>query len=156
MRGTLEEILTCARGGEALTPKQSAELVPGGGIVGDRYREKTGTYSEMLEAKGDYEVTLIEREEVDAFNAVTGLGYAPGAFRRNLVTSGIRLNDLVGKEFTVGEVSLYGVRLCEPCAYLAGLVGKEVMEHMIHKAGLRAIVRNGGSIRPGCAIRETT
>jgi len=111
-----------------------------------------GTFSEALEKNGDFEVTLIEAEEIYSFNKKTGLAYEARAFRRNLVTSGIRLNDLVGKEFFVGEARLYGVRLCEPCGYLAGLLGERIMDHMVHKAGLRAVIRQSGRVVVGDGV----
>lgn len=154
MSGKIEEILICENAGEVLLQKENASLVRGKGIDGDRYFHKKGTFSEALKDKGDFEVTLIEIEEINAFNTISGLGYSSSEFRRNLVTSGIKLNELVGKEFTVGNVTLYGVRLCEPCAHLAKLLGQSVMEHMIHKAGLRAIVKGSGSIRVGCDIAQ--
>jgi MOSC domain-containing protein YiiM len=52
----------------------------------------------------------------------------------------------VGKEFSIGSVRLYGIRLCEPCSYLAGLLDDKVMENMVHKAGLRAQILSSGSI----------
>ena len=154
MSGKIEEILICENAGEELLQKENASLVRGKGIDGDRYFHKKGTFSEALKDKGDFEVTLIEIEEINAFNTISGLGYGSSEFRRNLVTSGIKLNELVGKEFTVGNVALYGVRLCEPCAHLAKLLGQTVMEHMIHKAGLRAIVKASGNIRVGCDIAQ--
>lgn len=113
-----------------------------------------GTFSEALEKNGDFEVTLIETEEIYSFNKKTGLAYEASAFRRNLVTSGIRLNDLVGKEFSVGEARLYGVRLCEPCGYLAGLLGERIMDHMVHKAGLRAVIRRSGRVVVGDGVAQ--
>lgn len=121
-------------------------------VEGDRYFFKNGTFSEALEAKGDFEVTLIELEKIEAFNMVSNLDYSPGEFRRNLVTSGINLNELVGKDFTIGNVTLHGVRLCEPCAHLAGLLGESVMKHMLHKAGLRAVIIESGNISVGSKI----
>lgn len=154
MGGKIEEILICENAGEKLLQKESASLVRGKGIDGDRYFHKKGTFSEALKDKGDFEVTLIEIEEINTFNTISGLGYSSSEFRRNLITSGIKLNELVGKEFTVGNVTLYGVRLCEPCAHLAKLLGQSVMEHMVHKAGLRAIVKGSGNIRVGCDIAQ--
>lgn len=62
------------------------------------------------------------------------------------MTAGIRLNDLVGREFMVGEARLKGVRLCEPCAHLSGFLGDAIMQHIVHKAGLRAQILADGDI----------
>lgn len=152
MIGRIEKILICKNAGDELSPKENVVLVQGRGIEGDRYFFKNGTFSEALEAKGDFEVTLIELENIEAFNMVSNLDYSPGEFRRNLVTSGIRLNELVGKDFTVGNLTLHGVRLCEPCAHLASVLGKSVMEHMLHKAGLRAVIKESGNVSVGSNI----
>jgi len=152
MNGTIKEILICENSGDELFNIKEALLIEGKGIKGDRYYSKTGTFSKALEEKGDFEVTLIEKEEIDIFNEETKNIYSPGAFRRNLVTSGIRLNELVEKNFTVGEALLFGVRYCEPCSYLAGRLGDSIMSNMVHKAGLRAIIKQSGKVSEGCAI----
>lgn len=146
MEGIIESIFISANAGGEVVSQSSANLEIGRGIVGDRYYLSKGTYSKKLEKSHDFEITLIEREEIDAFNQATGLDYDAGAFRRNLVTRDIRLNDLAGKEFSIGDVKFKGIRLCEPCAYLSGLLGPEIMDQMVHKAGLRAQILVDGSI----------
>lgn len=69
--------------------------------------------------------------------------------RRNMTTRGVPLNHLVQREFTVGAVKLRGLRLCEPCANLARLTGKDVLRGLVHRGGLRAQVLTGGMIRVG-------
>lgn len=146
MEGFVKEIFISQLAGAEMRSIKSAELVKGKGIVGDRYFKKIGTFSEALEETGDFEVTLIESEEVEAFEKKLALGYTAKEFRRNLVTSGIALGELIGKEFTIGSVVLKGVRYCEPCAHLAGILGNEIMVHMVHKTGLRALITLGGEI----------
>lgn len=145
----LKNILIASEAGKNLESIQKAELVPSHGIVGDRYYKKVGTFSEALSKSGDFEVTLIESEKIEEFNLHTGLGYTSKDFRRNLVTSGIDLAALVGSEFKVGEVTLKAVRLCEPCKYLSGLLGQVVMELMMGKCGIRAVIVKGGEINVG-------
>ena len=152
MEGIIESIMISENAGGELVSQPSVKLEAGRGIVGDRYYLSKGTYSEKLKKSQDFEVTLIEREEIDVFNQATGLDYDAGAFRRNLVTRGIRLNDLAGKEFSIGDVKFKGIRLCEPCAYLSGLLGPEVMDLMVHKAGLRAQILVDGSIEASDSI----
>ncbi len=146
MEGTVIDILTANKAGETLQSNTSANLHSGKGIVGDRYYSSEGTFSKALEGEPDFEITLIEQEQIDSFNQQTGFAYSAADFRRNVVTSGVNLNQFEGKEFTIGNVRLKGIRLCEPCAYLAGLLGPEVMEHMVHKAGLRAQILEDGFI----------
>lgn len=147
------DILITDSAGTPLKSQQQAELVAGQGVVGDRYYLKTGTFSEKLAGLPDAELTLIEREEIDAFNEKTNLGYSYADFRRNIVTEGVRLNDLVGKPFFVGDVELEGIRLCEPCAHLANILSGEIMQHMVHKTGLRARIKTSGSINTDSTIR---
>lgn len=146
MTGIVADIQLAPFGGANLGSVSTARLVPGKGISGDRYFNGNGTFSDKLKGRPDSEVTLIEKEEIDAFNTISGLGYAAGDFRRNIVTEGVRLNALVGKTFRIGSVQLKGIRLCEPCAHLSSILGNEIMEHMVHKAGLRAQVLSEGEI----------
>jgi hypothetical protein len=152
MEGIIESILISGNAGGEVVSQSSVKLEIGRGIVGDRYYLSKGTYSKKLEKTHDFEITLIEREEIDVFNQATGLNYDAAAFRRNLVTRGIRLNDLVGKEFSIGDVKFRGVRLCEPCAYLSDLLGSKFMSLMMHKAGLRAQILVNGSIEASDSI----
>jgi MOSC domain-containing protein YiiM len=96
------------------------------------------------------------RDELEAIRALEterGIVLEPGEARRNVVTCGVPLNHLVGREFRIGQVVLRGVRLCEPCTYLSKLVGNDVMTGLIHRGGLRADVARGGAIRVGDAIQ---
>lgn len=130
----------------------SAELEAGKGIVGDRYHSETGTYSQKLAGLPDKELTLLESEKIDEFNAENGFGFNYGDFRRNIVTEGVSLNALVGKEFTIGDIRLQGIRLCEPCAYLSKVLVPEIMACLVHKCGLRAEILDSGAIQEGDAL----
>ena len=148
------EIFIASAGGETPHAVPLAQLVAGKGIVGDRYHDDTGTFSYRLAGKPDAELTLIAREEIDAFNAATGQVLTGADLRRNVVTEGVDLAALVGRDFRLGSVRLRGHRLCEPCAHLAGLVGDGVLEVMAHKAGLRAQILEGGTLKPGDALAD--
>jgi MOSC domain-containing protein YiiM len=95
---------------------------------------------------------LIELESLEAVAREEGLQLAAGDSRRNIVTQGVPLNHLVGREFRVGQVTLRGVRLCEPCQHLAGLTQARVLPALIHRGGLRAEIINEGDIRVGDII----
>jgi MOSC domain-containing protein YiiM len=131
-----------------------AVLVAGEGIIGDRYYLGAGKFSRAAQDQA-HEVTLVEAEHVQRFNATYGMALDPGDLRRNLVTTGVDLNALVGVEFTIGDVVLKGIRLCEPCDYLAGLTHKNVLTGLVHRAGLRAGILKGGvvSVETPSAIR---
>jgi MOSC domain-containing protein YiiM len=127
---------------------EEARAVPGQGLEGDRYFWGAGTFSDSP----DTEITLIEAEAVEALGREHGLRIDPGEARRNVVTRGVALNDLVGREFRAGEVLLRGARPAEPCAHLARLVGGEVLEGLLHRGGLRAKIVSGGVLRAGDAV----
>jgi len=127
--------------------RQEVTAVAGRGIEGDRYLRGTGYWSKSPGASRD--ITLIEIEAIEALKSEKDIELAPGASRRNLVTRGVPLNHLVGREFQVGPVRLLGTRLCEPCAYLEGLTQKGVLAGLIHRGGLRADIVAGGTIRVG-------
>ena len=152
MSGKVVAIYIAAKAATEPQMAGSVVLEAGRGLVGDRYHAREGTFSAKLKDKADWQATLIEIEEVERFNSSHGSAFGPGAFRRNIVTSGIRLNDLVGRRFAIGDTMLEGVRLCEPCAHLARLLGKDVVKGLAHKAGLRAVILTGGTIRPGDVV----
>lgn len=152
MVGILKEILIAEDAGTSMVSFPFADLEAGKGIIGDRYYRGKGTFSQILAGKPDVEVTLIENEEILAFDQVSHLGYKAQHFRRNLVTEGIRLNELEGKEFIIGEVQLKGIRLCEPCGHLSKQLDAQIMKHMVHKAGLRAQILRGGRLVVGSPI----
>ncbi len=123
------------------------------GIFGDRYYVQEGTFSSKGKIEPDRDVTLIEIEKINALNGEHNLNITPEDFRRNIVVSNCDLNSLVDKEFQIGEVVLKGIRLCEPCKYLAKELNEEkVLSQMIHKAGLRAQIIKGGSIDLNCQV----
>lgn len=146
------EIHICTRGGSAMQRVQSAELIAHKGIKGDRYFKETGTFSEKLAGLPDKELTLIEAEQIQAFNKAHGLNFTYGDFRRNLITEGVDLNSLVGKEFMLGNIRLKGVRLCEPCSHLASILVPEVVSSLAHKSGLRVTILDDGKIQDNTPI----
>jgi len=122
-------------------------LEVGKGIFGDRYYYKKGTFSNEEKIEPDREVTLIEKEKIDDFNLELNQEVTYEDFRRNIVISNCNLNDLVGKEFQIGNVILKGIRLCEPCKHLSTQLNNgKILTHMVNKSGLRAQVIRGGNI----------
>jgi MOSC domain-containing protein YiiM len=128
---------------------RTIEVVKGRGLEADRYFSETGTFSGRPGT--GREVTLIESEALAAIRA-EGVALDPGAHRRNLVTLGVPLNHLLGRDFRIGEVVLHGARLCEPCAHLARLTERRTLPALIHRGGLRADIVRGGAIRAGDEI----
>ena len=135
MTGTVEQIAIAAE--ESALPGIVEQVeVRAGGIAGDRYAEK-----------GD--ITLIEAEALEAFNAETGIELSHQESRRQVLTRGIRLNDLVGRRFSVGEVEVVGRELCEPCSHLQSLTRPGILKGMVHRAGLNADIVTPGRIAVG-------
>jgi len=149
-RGVVLSIHIAGSAGEKTTSLPEVRAVAGKGLEGDRYFNEKGTYS--VTPGPDREVTFIEEEVLQALRSERGIDLAPEECRRNLVTSGISLAELVGKEFRVGGVTLRGIRICEPCAYLESLTTPGVLQALVHRGGLRAQVLTDGVIRTGDAI----
>lgn len=142
------EILITAKGGAAMVPVDQVIATPGQGLEGDRYYTGEGTFSPKPQ-KPKYELTLIQQEHVEEFAKSSGLPFTTRDSRRNIVTRGIDLNTLVGKEFQIGNVTVRGLELCEPCNYLAKKTFREVLPGLVHKGGLRAQILTGGEIKVG-------
>jgi MOSC domain-containing protein YiiM len=150
-QGFVAGIYIAAEAAGPMLVLEEVEAVEGRGLRGDRYFEGVGTYSDTPGT--GRQVTLIEQEALDAAARDYGIALEPGQSRRNIVTVGVALNHLVGKEFMVGEVRLRGTRLNEPCAHLAKLSKRGVVKALTHRGGLRADIVSGGAIRVGNGIR---
>ena len=137
----------------AEAPMQSVDevrAVPGKGLEGDRYLLRQGTF---YKPQPDRELTLIEAEAIEALRSEFQVEFDLSASRRNLVTRGVPLNHLVGKEFWIGEVKARGLRLCEPCAHLQRLSHPKVLPGLVHRGGLRAQILSEGTIRVGEPVK---
>ena len=134
------------------TSVNEVHAVPGKGLEGERYFTQTGTFCDK--PGPDYELTLFEAEAVEALKHECGLELTPGEIRRNIVTRGVALNHLVGREFKIGSVAIRGIRLCEPCGHLEKLTLPGVKAGLVHRGGLRAQILTEGTIRVGDLVAE--
>ena len=148
--GELLSIHIAAEASAPMATLAEAMLVAGTGITGDRYATGKGTYSNAPHA--DRQVTLIEEETLVALKRDHGIDLAPEETRRNLVVREVPLNHLVGRQFRVGGVLLFGGRLNVPCAYLDRLLGKPLFKPLTNRSGLNCRIVEGGTIRPGDRI----
>jgi MOSC domain-containing protein YiiM len=136
---------------EPMVEVDEVHAVAGRGLEGDRYFDGNGTYSET-EGEGRA-VTLIELEALDRLRDEYGIDLMANESRRNIATRGVTLDDLIGKEFRIGDVRMRGIRSCEPCAHLVEMSGKKVLRGLVHRGGLRAEIMSDGTIHVGDHIQ---
>jgi MOSC domain-containing protein YiiM len=127
---------------DALRPVDSVSAVAGKGLEGDRHFFAEG-------ARRGGAITLIEAEVLE------DVGLSGPQSRRQVVTRGVRLNDLVGKRFLVGEIECEGVELCEPCLHLQSLTRPGIIDDLLHRGGLNADIVTSGKISVGDTVTLT-
>lgn len=150
-KGTVQSIHLATGAKAPMESVESALALPGAGLEGDRYANKSGTFYKPLP---DYELTLIEAEAIEAVKRDYKIEISAGEARRNIVTRDVPLNHLVGRDFKIGEVRIHGIRLCEPCSDLEALTGKRLINALMHRGGIRAQILSKGVIRVGDAIED--
>lgn len=127
---------------------EEVEAIADKGLKGDRYFDDTGDAHDPT-----LEVTLFSAEGLEAGRAESGLDITPEEMRRNLMTEGVTLSDLLGRPFSAGEVVFEGLEQNPPCAHLQRLAGKPLLKPMIEHGGIRARIVQGGTIRAGDEIQ---
>ena len=150
--GTVEGIYIAPESEAPTRGVHEVRAVAGRGLEGDRYFLGEGTYSDEREPGRD--ITLIEAEAIEGLAREDGIELAPGEARRNVVTRGIALNDLVGRRFTVGPVECVGHELCDPCSHLQRMTKPGVLKGLANRGGLRADIVTGGRVAVGDEVRD--
>jgi MOSC domain-containing protein YiiM len=150
--GLVEAIYLGAKPHEALRSVEGVRAVAGQGLEGDRYFKGEGTFYKP--AKEGQDLTLIEAEAIDGLSSENGIELEPGEARRNVVTRGVALNDLVGRRFRVGDVECVGRRLCDPCSHLESLTQPGVLKGLANRGGLRADILRDGWIAVGVPVTD--
>jgi MOSC domain-containing protein YiiM len=140
MRGSVEGIHIAPDESVLPSPVRAVE-VTGEGVVGDRYGDSR-------------DLTLIEAEALEGLRHDTGIVLTAAESRRQVLTRGIRLNELVGKRFAVGGVECQGQELCEPCSHLQSLTYEGLLRGLVHRGGLRADIVRGGRIAVGDEVAQ--
>lgn len=149
--GVLAAVFVAPEAGAPMRSVRQVRAVPGRGLEGDRYFDHAGSFSRWPGPHRD--VSLVAEEALSAMAAETGLVLPPAASRRNLLTRGVPLNELVGQTFTVGGVRLRGERLCQPCKALARRTGLDgLVPALRNRGGLRARLLTEGVVRVGDPI----
>jgi MOSC domain-containing protein YiiM len=146
--GRVQAIFIAAEKGAPMFSLQEVNAVAGQGLFGDR------NFSTQNSSSVDKHLTLIEAEKITDFVRATGLAFTAEDSRRNLLTEGIDLNPLLGREFFVGTVKVKASELCEPCSLLAKRTHRQVLWGLLHRGGLRCQIITGGAIRVGDVITQ--
>ena len=125
---------------------ESIEVLANKGVVGDRHFDN---YNDPY-----CQLSLIEAENIDEYNLKFGLNIPYLDFRRNIITKGIKLNDLVGKKLSIGNVEVEGIDLCRPCRHLTDMLDQEnILKEFLRKGGLRCQILSSSKIKVGDAIK---
>ncbi|MDC1032787.1 MOSC domain-containing protein [Candidatus Pelagibacter sp.] len=124
---------------------ESIKVLASKGVVGDRhFNDFNDPYCQL---------TLIESENIDYYNLKFNLNIPYVNFRRNIVTKGIRLNELIGKKIKIGNVEVEGVDLCRPCRHLTEILGQDnILKEFLRKGGLRCQILSSSKIMIGDKI----
>ena len=125
---------------------KSIEVLANKGVIGDRhFKDFNDPYCQL---------SLIESENIDYYNLKYGLNIPYINFRRNIVTKGIQLNELVGKKLKIGKVNLEGIDLCRPCRHLTEMLSQDnILKEFLRRGGLRCQILSSSSINIGDDIQ---
>ena len=146
MSGKVVKIGISKNKGNKIVNLNVVEAIKGKGLVNERH------FKENNEKR--CQITLIEIENINHYNKIYGTSIPAINFLRNIVTEGIRLNELVGKEFSIGSVKLKAHDLCRPCKYLQEkLKLNNFVKEFLHKGGLRCEILTDGKINIGDTIK---
>ena len=137
--GKVAKIGISRNSGGRINEVLDVEAIQGKGLVNDRH------FIDGNDAKS--QITLIERENIEYYNKKFKTNISEVSFRRNIVTEKIKLNNLVGKEFYIGNVKVKGRDLCRPCKHLQeSLEQKNIVKEFLQKGGLRCEILSSGKI----------
>ena len=125
---------------------ETIEVLANKGIVGDRHFDDNN--------EPFCQLSLIESENIDNYNTKFGLNISYVDFRRNIITKGIKLNNLVGKKFQIGNVKVEGIDLCRPCKHLSEMLNQDnIIKEFLKKGGLRCQILSSSIIHTGDEIK---
>ena len=143
----VSKICITNKSAEEMEDVNTVEVIASKGIVNDRYFNENNDQA--------LQITLIESENIDYYNQISETNIPYISFRRNIITKGIQLNDLVGKEFLIGNVKIKGHRLCAPCRYLQEMLKqKNLLKKLLNRGGLRCEILTDGIISVNDPIKQ--
>ena len=143
----VSKICITNKSAEEMQDVNTVEVIASKGIVNDRYFNENNDQA--------LQITLIESENIDYYNKISETNIPYISFRRNIITKGIQLNDLVGKEILIGNVKIKGHRLCAPCRYLQEMLKqKNLVKKLLNRGGLRCEILTDGIISVNDPIKQ--
>ena len=143
----VSKICITNKSAEEMQEVNTVEVIASKGIVNDRYFNENNDQA--------LQITLIESENIDYYNQISETNIPYISFRRNIITKGIQLNDLVGKEILIGNVKIKGHRLCAPCRYLQEMLKqKNLVKKLLNRGGLRCEILTDGIISVNNPIKQ--
>ena len=149
-RGSVKDIFITPTSAQAMVAVPSVRAFADRGLQGDRFYRESWSAVE----RSDKAVSLIEDEVLELAAKEIGVDGVGILTRRNIVTRGVPLIELLGREFTVGGVRMRGIRLFEPCGHLVAVTKlPAIFKALEHRSGLKAAVLSDGEIQVGDAIR---
>ena len=145
MSSVIEIGISEEKGGKIIN-LNDVEVFKGEGIINDRKCKKNNNKEKQI--------TLIEIENIEYYNSISSTNFPASYFRRNLVTKNVKLNELLNKEFFIGNIKVFAHDLCRPCNYLQKLLKKDnIIKELLDKGGLRCEVLSSGKIYVGDLIK---
>jgi MOSC domain-containing protein YiiM len=148
-KGSVASIFVAAKSAAEMVSLSSVRAFADRGLEGDRFLRESWNSID----RSDKAVSFIEDEVLDLAAEELGLKSIAQKTRRNIVTRGVPLIDLLHREFVVGDVRMRGIRLFEPCGHLvqvSKLPG--IFKALHHRSGLKAAILSDGVISVGDRI----
>jgi len=136
----------CEKNSQKIDEAFEIEVLSKKGIIGDRH------FRDIANHKA--QITLIEKENIDYYNNKYETSISYVNFRRNIITEGIKLNELVKKKIKIGTIKILPYELCRPCSHLQEMIkGKDIIKEFLRKGGLRCEVLVSGKVKIGDKIK---
>ena len=121
------------------------ECVAGHGIRGDRFYDYEEGYLGPI--------TFFSVEVFDELcHALEIRDRSLASVRRNVITRGVDLNDLIGRDFEVQGVCFHGTEECRPCYWMDQAIAPGAEEFLKGRGGLRARILTNGALRSSARI----
>jgi MOSC domain-containing protein YiiM len=152
MSGRVESIFIAERSGQPMRLVVEVVGEAGRGLLGDRHCRPSDAPPLAPDDRVP-DVSLVEAEVLEFLRAEYGIELSGAETRRNVVTRGVRLHDLIGRQFQLGGLLCEGIEVCQPCVHVQQKVGKPILKPLAHRGGLRARILRSGTVHVGDSIQ---